>query len=60
MTRVRYYWNRQVFSGGKIGPQRLDDDEAVVEAVAAEKGAIGYVTTKPGADSGVKVIVIKD
>ena len=42
-TQVSAYWSKLVFTGKGIPPKELPDDAAVVAAVAADAGAIGYV-----------------
>lgn len=40
---IRKLWARNVFTGGLQPPLALDDDEAVLQYVAATPDAIGYV-----------------
>lgn len=42
-TQVSAYWSKLVFTGKGIPPKELANDAAVVAAVAADAGAIGYV-----------------
>ena len=56
---VDSYWNAQVFSGKAAPPPTVASDQAVVEYVRTNPGAVGYVS--PGASTtGVKVIRILD
>jgi ABC-type phosphate transport system substrate-binding protein len=41
---VEAYWQQQIFSGRATPPPERPDDAAVVEYVAANPGAIGYVS----------------
>jgi ABC-type phosphate transport system substrate-binding protein len=54
---VTRYWQRLIFAGRGIPPRELPSDEAVLEFVKANRGAIGYVTSGAATD-GVKVIVV--
>ncbi len=38
------YWLRQTLSGREVPPRALADDDAVLEFVAAQPGAIAYVS----------------
>ena len=42
-TQVSAYWSKLVFTGKGIPPKEVDNDAAVVAAVAADASAIGYV-----------------
>lgn len=42
-TQVSAYWSKLVFTGKGIPPKEVADDAAVIAAVAADAGAIGYV-----------------
>jgi len=42
-ARFHAWWVKEVFHGGGIPPRRMDGVPAVVQAVAAQPGAIGYV-----------------
>lgn len=54
---VDSYWNAQVFSGKAAPPPTAASDQAVVDFVRSNPGAIGYVS--PGTSTtGVKVIRI--
>ena len=57
-TAYRAGWRSLVFSGQATMPKSLDTDAAVVEFVAHNTGAIGYIG-KATAHEGVKVIVVK-
>jgi ABC-type phosphate transport system substrate-binding protein len=57
-TAYRAGWRSLVFSGQASMPKSLDGDAAVVEFVAHNAGAIGYIG-KASAHEGVKVLVVK-
>jgi len=51
-------WRSLVFSGQTTMPKSLDGDAAVVEFVAHNAGAIGYIS-KTTPREGVKVLTVK-
>jgi ABC-type phosphate transport system substrate-binding protein len=57
-TAYRAGWRSLVFSGQASMPKSLDTDAAVVEFVAHNSGAIGYIG-KATAHEGVKVLAVK-
>jgi ABC-type phosphate transport system substrate-binding protein len=57
-TAYRAGWRSLVFSGQASMPKSLDGDAAVVEFVAHNAGAIGYVG-KATPHEGVKVLTVK-
>ena len=57
-TAYRAGWRSLVFSGQATMPKSLDGDAAVVEFVAHNSGAIGYIG-KASAHEGVKVLAVK-
>lgn len=60
ISAVQKYWEERIFSGrGKPPPVKLSDDE-VIEFVAANPGAIGYVSEGVRLPAGVKVLRIKN
>jgi ABC-type phosphate transport system substrate-binding protein len=58
VSSVRTYWNQLVFSGRAVPPPEVESDAAVVAYVAANPGAIGYVTSAANVKS-VKIIQVK-
>lgn len=55
---VRSYWLQRIFSGGHVPPPELHSDQAVIDYVASNRGAVGYVSA--GADaSRVKVVQVR-
>ena len=57
-TAYRAGWRSLVFSGQGTMPKSLDTDSAVVEFVAHNAGAIGYIG-KATPHEGVKVLTVK-
>ena len=57
-TAYRAGWRSLVFSGQASMPKSLDTDAAVVEFVAHNAGAVGYIG-KATPHEGVKVLVVK-
>jgi ABC-type phosphate transport system substrate-binding protein len=57
-TSYRAGWRSLVFSGQASMPKSLDTDAAVVEFVAHNPGAIGYIG-KATPHEGVKVLLVK-
>ncbi len=57
-TAFRAGWRSLVFSGQASMPKSLDSDAAVVEFVAHNPGAIGYIS-KATPHEGVKVLTVK-
>ena len=57
-TAYRAGWRSLVFSGQASMPKSLDTDAAVVEFVAHNQGAIGYIG-KAIPHEGVKVLAVK-
>jgi ABC-type phosphate transport system substrate-binding protein len=54
----RASWRNQVFSGQATMPRSVDSDAAMVEYVAHNPGAVGYIG-KASPHEGVKVIAVK-
>ena len=57
LAEIRAYWARLVFSGKTAPPVQLAGPEEVVERVAAERGAIGYVD-RSKADGRVRIVMV--
>jgi len=57
-TAYRAGWRSLVFSGQASMPKNLDTDAAVVDFVAHNAGAIGYIG-KDSPHPGVKVLTVK-
>ena len=59
IVAVQIYWQRRMSTGITPPPVRNSDDE-VMQFVAANPGAIGYVSETATLPSGVKVIKLLD
>lgn len=57
LAEIRAYWARLVFSGKTAPPVPAASPEEVIERVAAERGAIGYVD-RSKADGRVRVVLV--
>jgi hypothetical protein len=57
-TAFRASWRSLVFSGQGTMPKSLDSESAVVEYVAHNAGAIGYIS-KTTPHDGVKVLAVR-
>jgi ABC-type phosphate transport system substrate-binding protein len=55
-AQMKAIWSKLVFTGKASPPKALPSDAAVVQAVAADPNAIGYVD-KAAVDPSVKVIL---
>jgi ABC-type phosphate transport system substrate-binding protein len=44
VAAVRNYWVQRIFAGRDLPPPEVASDEAVIRYVAANRGAIGYVS----------------
>jgi ABC-type phosphate transport system substrate-binding protein len=57
---VRTYWNRQVFSGRSVPPPELESDDAVIQYVSKNPGAIGYISANANLkDANVKIVEVR-
>jgi len=54
-SQLDAYWSKLVFSGEGTPPEKLTDDKSIIEFVAANPGAIGYISSDKVTDA-VKVI----
>ncbi|GBL03230.1 substrate-binding domain-containing protein [Glaciecola sp. KUL10] len=57
-SQVSAYWSKLVFTGKGVPPAELADDKSVIEKVASNPDAIGYIDSNSVTDS-VLVIEIK-
>jgi len=53
---LKSLWTQNVFTGKAVPPKAMASDEDVKKAVAANKGAIGYIKAS-SADDTVKVVL---
>lgn len=58
VSAVKSYWQQSIFAGRDVPPAELDSDEAVVNYVLKNPGAIGYVSATTDVGS-VKVLPIQ-
>lgn len=56
---VKSYWLTQIFSGRGTPPVELKTDAAVIDAVRAQRGAIGYVSSETALPAGVRAVAVK-
>ena len=54
-SQLDAYWSKLVFAGEGTPPEKLTDDKSIIEFVAANPGAIGYISSDKVTDA-VKVI----
>lgn len=57
MSEINSYWARLVFSGRASPPRQLPDTSTVLEVVANNKGAIGYLPSAEVDKRRVKVVL---
>ena len=60
VSAIKSYWQRMIFSGRDVPPDELATDAEVIERVAAEVGAIGYVSSDAELGDGVKVLTVAE
>jgi ABC-type phosphate transport system substrate-binding protein len=56
---IRTYWAQMVFSGRDVPPVEKANDEAIVDFVKQNRGAIGVVSEGAALPGGVKAIDLK-
>lgn len=54
-SQLNAYWSKLVFTGKGTPPAKLDNDQAVIDFVAANADAIGYIDSAKVSDK-VKVV----
>ena len=54
-SQLNAYWSKLVFTGKGTPPDKLANDQALIDFVAANPGAIGYVSAASASDK-VKVV----
>ena len=55
---MKSYWSKQIFTGKGTPPKEVGNDASVLDLVANNKNAIGYVDAAQVSD-GVKVVFTK-
>lgn len=59
-SAIESYWQRQIFSGDDIPPEKLASEADVIEFVLQHRGGIGYVSTDTVLKDGVKELKVID
>lgn len=59
IAQVNTYWSRLMFSGQEMPPQVLPNEQAVIDIVRRNPGAVGYVSMPPKETSVRVVLQIK-
>ncbi|KKN04326.1 hypothetical protein LCGC14_1098510, partial [marine sediment metagenome] len=49
--QLRKIWDRQIFSGTGVGPIQLNTEKEMIQAIADNKGAIGYISSTADTNS---------
>jgi ABC-type phosphate transport system substrate-binding protein len=57
-SAIESYWQRQIFSGDDIPPEKLATEADVLDFVRRDRGAIGYVSRDAVLAGGVKELRI--
>jgi len=57
VAEVRAIWSKLLFTGKANPPRRLGNDEAVLQAVAGQTGAVGYVRAGVALPERVRVLL---
>lgn len=60
MRQVNAYWARLRFSGEVLPPTALQDNRAIIEAVARNRNALSYVDAAALNDSVRAVLILKE
>ncbi len=60
VSAIKSYWQRMIFSGRDVPPDEISSESDLLKKVAADKGAIGYVSAKTPLPDGVKELKVKD
>jgi ABC-type phosphate transport system substrate-binding protein len=55
VSQMKALWGQLIFSGKAVPPKKVESDDEVKKAVAANKGAVGYVSAS-SVDGSVKAI----
>ena len=58
ITAIKSFWQRMIFSGRGVPPLEESTEEAVLEFVRANPGAIGYVATEMTLGNDVKKLKV--
>jgi ABC-type phosphate transport system substrate-binding protein len=58
-SAVKAYWQHQIFSGHDLPPVEKSGDQAVLDFVRTNPGAVGYVSPGTSLGSGVKALTVE-
>jgi len=58
-SAVKAYWQHQIFSGHDLPPVEKSGDQAVLEFVRTNPGAVGYVSSGTSLGNGVKALSVE-
>lgn len=58
LAYVTRYWHRVIFSGRGSPPRQAKSADEIIEIVAGEAGAVGYIDRPPRVDEAVKRIEV--
>ncbi len=56
VAAIKVYWQRKIFTGQGVPPVEKASDREVLDYVAANRAAIGYVSANARVGDGVKVV----
>ena len=59
VNAIKAYWQKQIFSGRNVPPVEKNNDQAVIDYVKSNPGAIGYISAGTSAQ-GVKTLKINN
>lgn len=57
VAQANTYWSRLMFAGQEMPPQQLPNEQAVIDIVHRNPGAIGYLGSAPPRDSGLRSVL---
>jgi ABC-type phosphate transport system substrate-binding protein len=60
VSAIKSYWQRMIFSGRDVPPDEIASEADLLKRIAADKGAIGYVSARTTLPEGVKELKVKD
>lgn len=57
---IKSYWQRELFSGRNVPPTEVESDEEMMQRIAEEEGAIGYVSGTAELPEQLKVLEVEE
>ncbi len=61
VSKIKAYWQMQIFSGKDVPPPQLDYEDDVMSFVKSDPGAIGYLSSGTSLNQGhIKIISITE